>query len=147
MVDTVEPLSDDATAAWAALVRVSQDVLSRVESDLKAAGFPPLAWYDALLELERASDGGLRPYELQDRMLLAQYNISRLVERLVSAGCAERRICEEDGRGRVLAITSRGRDLRRRMWPAYRAAIASHFAERLDAGDAAGLSRILRKLR
>ena len=35
-------------------MRVQSRVLDCVEQDLKKAGFPPLAWYDALLELSRA---------------------------------------------------------------------------------------------
>ena len=40
--------SAEATAAWIRLMRVQSRVLDAVEQDLKKAGFPPLAWYDAL---------------------------------------------------------------------------------------------------
>ena len=53
--------SQETTVAWARLMRVQQGLLVAVEKDLKAAGFPPLAWYDALLELARAPRGELRP--------------------------------------------------------------------------------------
>lgn len=139
-------LSDEAVTAWARLVRVSQAVMSRVEADLKAAGFPPLAWYDALLELERAEPGGLRPYQLQKSMLLAQYNLSRLTDRLTKAGYVEREACSDDGRGHVLKISNEGRKLRRRMWPVYRKGIVMHFAEKLEADETAALARMLRKL-
>ena len=43
----------EATSAYARLMRVQHSVLAAVEKDLKDAGFPPLAWYDALLELSR----------------------------------------------------------------------------------------------
>ena len=58
---------------------------SAVEVDLKRAGFPPLSWYDVLLELRRAGDDGLRPLEIEARLLLAQHNVSRLIERLEKA--------------------------------------------------------------
>ncbi|MCC7348877.1 MAG: MarR family transcriptional regulator, partial [Variibacter sp.] len=77
------PPSAQAITAWARLVRVQQGLLAAVEADLKAAGFPPLAWYDALLELSRAPEGRLRPLELEKAMLLPQYGMSRLVDRLV----------------------------------------------------------------
>src|ERR1700693_2564171 len=50
--------STEATAAWIRLMRVQSRVLDAVEQDLKKAGFPPLAWYDALLELSRGPTGG-----------------------------------------------------------------------------------------
>jgi DNA-binding MarR family transcriptional regulator len=132
--------------AWARLQRASQGLLSAVESDLKAAGHPPLAWYDVLLELKRAEKGGLRPRALQSQMLLAQYNLSRLLDRMEREGCVERRLCPDDGRGQIVVITPKGRQLVKRMWPAYEAAIQRHFAERLSAEDAARLARLLGKL-
>ncbi|MCT8328886.1 MarR family winged helix-turn-helix transcriptional regulator [Albidovulum sediminis] len=140
-------LSEEAATAWARLVRVSQVVLSRVEADLKAAGFPPLSWYDALLELERAKPEGLRPYQLQERMLLAQYNLSRLTDRLKKAGYIEREECPKDGRGQVLKVTEKGCALLRSMWPIYRRAIVAHFADKLDASETAALALTLMKLR
>jgi hypothetical protein len=56
--------SDAVIRTWVRLVRAQQVVLSAVEAELKAGGFPPLAWYDVLLELSRAEGGGLRPFEL-----------------------------------------------------------------------------------
>ena len=64
--------SQETTSAWARLVRVQQGLLAAVEQDLKTAGFPPLAWYDALLELSRAPSGEMRPVELEKLMLIPQ---------------------------------------------------------------------------
>ncbi|MEQ9333449.1 MarR family winged helix-turn-helix transcriptional regulator [Thalassobaculum sp.] len=146
MREPSSPPSDRAVAAWARLVRVSQALLEAVEADLKAAGMPPLVWYDALLELRRAEPDGLRPFELQNRMLLAQYNLSRLLDRVVKAGYAERRPCPDDGRGHVLRLTDTGGALLKSMWPVYRQAIARHFADRLDDREADELARLLGKL-
>src|SRR5256885_12172319 len=74
--------SDAVTKAWARLIRAREIVVGAVERDLKAAGLPPLAWYDVLLELTRAPDGRLRPFELEKETLLLQYNLSRLLDRL-----------------------------------------------------------------
>ncbi len=146
MTNRRSEISEGAIAAWARLVRVSQSLLAAVEDDLKSAGFPPLAWYDALLELRRRGKAGLRPYELQAAMLLAQYNLSRLMDRLSIAGYVERLPCETDRRGQILRITPAGRTLLAAMWPAYRAAIAKHFATRLDGCETERLAATLSKL-
>lgn len=138
--------SETTVRAWTRLVKASQAVLAAVEADLKAAGFPPLAWYDLLLELERAGRGGLRHFELERKTLLAQYNLSRLVERLAKAGYLERQPCPEDGRGSVLTITRAGRALLRRMWPAYAAAIEAHVGRHLSEREAGQLARSLGKV-
>jgi DNA-binding MarR family transcriptional regulator len=133
--------------AWAGLVRVRQHLLTSVEADLKTEGFPPLAWYDALLELSRAAHGRMRPVELEKAMLLPQYSTSRLTERLVQAGLAVREVCPIDRRGQFIAITQEGRALQKRMWQAYAAAIERHVGSRLSTEDAGRLCELLAKLR
>src|SRR5260221_303001 len=97
--------STEATAAWIRLMRVQSRVLDCVEQDLKEAGFPPLAWYDALLELSRAPSGEMRPVELEKQMLLPQYSTSRLIDRLVDEGLAALRECKIDKLGHIVEIT------------------------------------------
>jgi DNA-binding MarR family transcriptional regulator len=132
--------------AWARLIRARHAVVTAVERDLKAAGFPPLEWYDVLLELSRAPQGALRPFELEGKLLLAQYNLSRLVDRMIQAGLLEKFRCERDGRGQVLRVTQAGRDLRQRMWPAYAEAIQARLGSRLEPGEAEALGAILSRL-
>ncbi len=142
----IEKVSEKKIATWARFLRVSQNLLDEVEMALKSADLPPLSWYDALLELHLASPDGLRPFQLQERMLLAQYNLSRLIDRLAKSGFVERLPSADDGRGQVLRITKSGRVMLERMWPTYRRAIGMHFADKLDSQDIRDFSRILAKL-
>jgi len=134
------------TRAWINLMRAQRQVLSAIEGELKAAGLPPLGWYDVLLELSRADDGRLRPFEIEERTLLAQYNLSRLVDRLEKEGLVERQSYGEDGRGRWIVITEKGRSLRSRMWSTYSRAIAEHVGAKLGEADAAILGSLLTRL-
>lgn len=138
--------SQETISAWARLVRVQQGLLTAVEQDLKKASFPPLAWYDALLELSRTSDGMLRPVELEKHMLLPQYSTSRLIDRLVEGGLAERKTCPIDGRGQYVAITQAGRNLQKKMWKTYSAAIERHVGAKLTRTNAAQLCDLLGRL-
>lgn len=137
---------DPVVLAWARLLRAHKRALSIVEGDLKSAGLPPLDWYDVLLELDRVGNGGLRPFELERELLLPQYGLSRLLDRIEKAGYLERRPCEQDGRGQILIITKTGRDIRRRMWPVYSKAITSAIGMHLTEADATRLARLLGKL-
>ena len=128
---------------WARLMKAQRLALASVERKLKAAGLPPLVWYDVLLEVERAGRAGLRPFELERAMLLAQYNLSRLVDRIERAGFVERRACEDDGRGHLLAITERGKAIRRKMWPIYAQAVEATVGKRLSAKQAETLDILL----
>src|SRR4029453_8038156 len=95
--------------AWARLMKAQRQALGSIEGALKAARLPPLAWYDVLLETERAGKDGLRPFELERAMLLAQYNLSRLVDRMAAAGYLERRPCADAGPGPPIATTDGAR--------------------------------------
>src|ERR1700691_6518175 len=127
-------------------MRIQSRVLDAVELDGKKPGFPPLAWYDALLELARAPSGELRPVELEKQMLIPQYSTSRLIERLVDEGLAVRRECKIDKRGQFVEITEAGRELQKKMWSAYSAAIEKHVGSKLSDADAMRLCGLLDRL-
>jgi len=135
--------SDTVVRAWARLMTAQQLALSAIERDLKAAGLPPLVWYDVLLEVERAGAAGLRPFELEQAMLLAQYNLSRLLDRIERTGYVERRMCEDDGRGQLIVITDHGKAMRRKMWPVYARGIEVAMGRHLSAKQAEVLDDVL----
>ena len=138
--------SQTTVRAWTQLLQAHKVASSDVEGRLKAAGLPPLAWYDVLLELDRVGEHGLRPFELERVLLLPQYGLSRLLDRIAAAGHLERRPCPSDGRGQTLVITESGKDLRRRMWPVYGEAIEAAVGSKLAETEASDLSALLRKL-
>ncbi len=138
--------STEAAAAWIRLLRIKSQVLDAVERDLKRVGFPPLPWYDALLELSRVPSGEMRPVELERQMLIPQYSTSRLIDGLVDEGLAARRECKIDRRGQLVEITETGRELQKKMWNAYSAAIEKHVGSKLSDADAVKLCSLLDRL-
>src|SRR5687767_8293578 len=138
--------SDAVVDAWIALMRAQQTTLLKIERAFREAKLPPHAWYDVLWELDRAGADGLRPFELERQMLIAQSNISRLIDRLVEQGYVERKPVEEDGRGQRVVITAAGREMRKRMWPVYSRAISDAIGQRVSEREAANLSGLLSKL-
>ena len=141
-----DQLSESHITAWARLIRASQDLLARVESDLKAGGFPPLVWYDVLLELRRAPDCRLRLSEIGGKILLSKSNVTRVIDRLEARGLATREGCPSDRRGAFAVITAAGRELLAQMWPAYRRSLTRHFGARLSEAEAARLAALLGRL-
>jgi len=140
-----EKLSDTVTRAWVNLVRARHAVVSAVEADAKAAGMLPLEWYDVLWDLERHGDG-VRPFELEQRLLFQQYNLSRLIDRMVAAGLVKKATCPEDKRGHLLTLTEAGRKQRKATWPVYAKAVNKHLAEKLSEAETEKLGVLLRKL-
>ena len=138
--------SPEAITAWARLMRVSRQLVENAEDALKESGLPPLAWYDVLHELAEAGEGGLRPFQLIERTLFAQYNISRLLARLEADGLVEKLPVADDGRGQTIRITAKGRETRRRMWAVYGRSIAELVGAKLSADELKMMSALLGRL-
>jgi DNA-binding MarR family transcriptional regulator len=139
--------SPEAIKAWARLMRVSRQLVESAEDALKESGLPPLAWYDVLHELAEAGEGGLRPFQLIERTLFAQYNISRLLARLEADGLVEKLPVADDGRGQTIRITAKGRETRRQMWAVYGRSIAELVGAKLSADELNMTSALLGRLR
>ena len=84
---------------------------------------------------------------LEEKMLLPQYSMSRLVDRMEAAGYVQRATCPGDGRSQHVVITPAGRALQKKMWDVYGAAIDRHVGEKLTKKEAASLCDLLGKLR
>ena len=138
--------SEAVISAWIALMRTRDAVLAAIERELKAAGLPPLGWYDVLLELTRAPGGRLRPFEIERETLLAQYNLSRLLDRLEREGLIAREPCADDARGNWVVVTEKGRATQARTWKVYAKAIQKHLGDKLDDKSATTLADLLRRL-
>ncbi len=146
MILMIKKPNENTTRAWIALMRAQHQVRSKVEAALKKGDLPSLSWYDVLWELERGAEVGTRPYELEQHLLLPQYGLSRLLNRMETAGYIERHPCDEDGRGHVITITKFGKDTRQKMWPLYAAALQDGFGSKLNDQEAIVLSNLLNKL-
>ncbi len=138
--------SASVTRAWVRLMRTQRILLAAIEADLKSAGLPPLAWYDVLLELTRAEGGRLRQFEIERKVLLAQYNLSRLIDRLELEGLVRREASDDDRRGRWVIVTDEGRATQARMWSVYARSLQDHVAAKIDDASAERLADLLAKL-
>jgi DNA-binding MarR family transcriptional regulator len=137
---------ESVTDAWVRLIRAGRDVAGRIEADLKAAGFPSLAWYDVLLSLKKAPAGRRTPREIEHEVLFEQYNLSRLLDRMESEGLVRRIPYPGDRRRQLVEITQAGRALQRRMWTVYGPAISRYVGCRFTEGEAKELASLLGRL-
>ncbi|MGJ8527876.1 MarR family winged helix-turn-helix transcriptional regulator [Maritalea sp.] len=138
--------SETTQIAWARLFCSRTIAHESVEATLKEAGLPPVTWYDVLWELERSNKSGQRACDLQSRMLMPQYGISRLINKLESEGLIARQDCAEDGRGQIVSITQKGLDLRKKMWSVYGPAIENAMGAKLSDEETKQLATLLGKL-
>ena len=107
---------------WLALNLAQQALAAEVETMLSDADLPPLIWFEVLYELEFAPDG-LRPFQLREKLLFKQANLSRLLKTMVGDGVINEHAVPGDGRGKTMQTTQKGRALSRRMWRVYSPAL------------------------
>lgn len=142
---TLRRATTNKTGLWVALNLAYRSVHRDMEKALKDARLPPLRWYDVLWELEN-SEEGLRPFELEKELLFEQSNLSRMLRRIVDEGLVVERAYEADGRGKLLSITPKGKQVRKQMWQIYGSQIELHFGEIGARPEAGKLVEILKSL-
>lgn len=136
----------ETMTAWSKLIRLEQDLLSDLEAQLKAANLPPLRWYDVLLELSREDTGALRPKLLEDRLLLSQYNVSRLIDRMAKAELVAVERLDEDKRAQVITLTDKGQAMKEQVWALYGPFIQEKVGAKLSAEETRLFVQLLEKL-
>ena len=136
-------ISKKALRSWRRLSRAQSFVADRIEAALKGAGLPAHIWLAALDELEKAGEPGLRPFELQRALELEQPAISRLLDKMIGSGLAERRECADDRRGWTVTATDTGRETQQRMATVQIAALTKHYLAHLSDKQARNLDEIL----
>jgi DNA-binding MarR family transcriptional regulator len=141
----VEPIdrSDARLGAWRAFLRAHARVVRELERELHAEQGLALTDYDVLVQLADADGRRLRMSELAERLVLSRSGVTRLVDRLVSAGLVERMSCDDDRRGHWASLTDAGLGRLRGASPTHLRGVSEHFLDRLSAEELAALERAL----
>lgn len=135
-----------SNSVWPLFLTTHAVLVSKIEARLSAAGLPLLSWYDVLWALERAEGRRLRMSELAELTVFSRSNLTRLVDRLESAGLVERIRSAEDRRGAFAVVTPAGRAMRRKMWQVYSVAIKDLFEDHIGKGEAQQMGHVLKRI-
>lgn len=121
----------DRLAVWRLFLEAHAVVTDRLGRELEAECHLPLTWYDVLLQLAGAPDRRLRMRDLADAVLLSRSGLTRLVDRMESAGLVVREATATDRRGADAVLTDAGRAALRRAAPVHLRGVQEHFAAHL----------------
>ena len=131
---------------WRSFLRAHAYVVRRLEADLLAAGHPPLAMYDVLVQLVEAPGRRLRMTELAGAVLLSRSGLSRLVDRMQTLGYVVREPSPGDARGVYAVATHAGVAALRGASRTHLPGISEHVIDRLSPEDLSALGRVCLKL-
>ena len=134
-----------AARIGARLARVRRRQHRILDATLKAAGLPPLAWCEILFDLARRPEGRSAPGAVERRLVLEQYNLSRLLDRLEGKGLVRRIPHPTDRRRQYIEITEEGRRQRDLSWPVYVDTLKS-LTDPLSSKQASKLADLLDRL-
>jgi DNA-binding MarR family transcriptional regulator len=135
-----------AMAAWRAFLAAHAGLTERLEHELQAGKGMPLTWYDVLVQLAEAPDHRLRMHELANRVLLSRAGLTRLVDRMASAGLVRREPCTDDRRGTFVTLTPEGKRANLESAPCHLAGIQEHFAKHLDEAEMATIEAAFNRI-
>lgn len=136
-------LSDGRHLSWGALLKAHSKATQRVGRRAEEEGALPLDWYGVLLVLECAPEGRLRMGELAEHAMLSRSGLTRLIDRIETAGLVKRHLCPHDRRAFETVLTPKGRAAREKSWPIYARAIAEGFGNRYSEEEAQQLGALL----
>lgn len=142
----VPGLTDLEMSAWRGFLEAHRRVVDVLETELRDHEDLPLAWYDVLVQLSESPTRSLRMQELADAILLSKSGLTRLVDRMETAGLVERQPCEDDGRGVRAVLTDGGMQRLRDAAPTHVRGVRAHFADVLRPGEAAVLAQALHRI-
>ena len=139
-------IDNETLAMWLAFLRVHMLVSQRLAEALRDGQGLQLTWFDILINLDSSPSQGLRMQELAERVFISQSGLTRAIERMVKSGLVEKRCCEEDRRGFLVASTAKGRAALAAAFPDHWARVNEYFVQYLDDDDKATLQRIFARI-
>jgi len=139
------PFESAEEEAYLAIQRTAGLLSQRIGRELRAAGLSE-PQYNVLRILAGAGTAGLPCQEIGERLVAAVPDVTRLVDRLVESGLAERRRSEEDRRVVLVVATAEGKRLARALAPDLVEVHRAQMGE-MPKKDLATLIRLLAEIR
>jgi len=135
-----------ASRAWFHLMRAHRYLYPRFERSLRDYGIDNPVWYEIMLEIERAGEQGAKAADLQDKLYMAQFTMSRHISRMEKKGLVERHPDKEDGRAHLIFLTKKGAGVNKELWPHYFRTIQKEVGAHLNKDEAFTLFKLLTKI-
>ncbi|WP_317056279.1 MarR family winged helix-turn-helix transcriptional regulator [Roseovarius rhodophyticola] len=129
-------------AMWYALSRGYSQARGALEGALKSANLPTLDVFDALNALVE-SETQLTAKALETALLMPQYGVSRLLDRMEKDGLVARVANPGDQRSKLLKVTESGADTHIRMKRVRDASLVEFFGPRARPGQLMRMTRLL----
>jgi len=141
-----EEIDELHLAAWRNFITAHANLIDLIDRELATADHLPLHWYDVLIELVEAPENRLRMSELAQKVVLSRSGLTRLVDKLETAGFLRRQAAPNDRRGAFAVLTDQGKDAVRKSWPVYAKGISKYFVSNITREEAQTLRDVFARI-
>ena len=140
------PSGDEKVQLFGLLLETNARLARTLGLELETQCDLPLAWFEVLLQLRRASESRLKMNQIADAIVHSSGGTTRLIDRLVEAGLVERQSCPSDRRAIYVAITRAGDAKLDEALDVHLSYLDKNLAGRLSLLERATLADLLAKL-
>jgi DNA-binding MarR family transcriptional regulator len=133
--------------AWELSLRTVTKLMQIYSRKMEAEVNIPLTWFDVLVQLVEATDGRSRMQNLAQMVILSPSGLTRLIDRIESAGLVRREPSTEDRREMYVVLTDAGRSLAHTAREAHHRHIEEYFSRHLTAEDIQALHAVMAKVK
>ena len=140
------PTNDPRVALFGLLLETNARLERQLGLALEHAVALPLAWFEVLLRVGRATDGFLSMSALAEGTVYSSGGTTRLVDRIEAKGLVERFACPSDRRSVHVRLTDEGRRTLATALEAHARHLDTFVTSKLDDVERAALESALRKL-
>ena len=126
------PLSEHEMEAWHAFIRSHARLVRLLEAEMESEHGITLSAYEVLAHLSESPGRRLRMSDLAALVVQTPSGLTRLIDKLVREGYAERERCATDARVVYAGITPEGMRLLRRAYPTHLRGVREHLVDRLQ---------------
>lgn len=131
---------------WFYILKNQRKFILKFSQALKDEGLGDPVWYEILFEIDQAGPTGKLMGELEPKLLLPQYGLSRHVSRMEKANLLRREHISDGRRKQVLFLTTEGTRRLEIVWPLYLNTLKAEMGPLLNTDEAYDLARFLLRL-
>ncbi|MDA5558779.1 MarR family winged helix-turn-helix transcriptional regulator [Shimia sp. MMG029] len=131
---------------WLYILKSQRKFYAQFAQALKKEGLGDPMWYEILFEIAQTGDKGKLMGEIEHKLMIPQYTISRQVGRMEQAGLIYREFIADGRRKQLLFLTELGAQRQEEVWPIYLETLKAEMGPLLNTDEAYDLARFLLRL-
>ncbi|OHU29406.1 MarR family winged helix-turn-helix transcriptional regulator [Mycobacteroides chelonae] len=137
----------EVVSAWRAVISGHARVIRSMSENMRAQHGLTLKEFEAMLHISLNGDRPILQKDLAQQVTLSTGGITRMLDRLESAGLVARNCYDNDRRGNAISLTPAGREKFDDMNASHEHDIQTYFGAHLTAEELRTIIRVMNKVR